>query len=147
MLPNWQLFLSQVVIPNLGRIYACNRNQTAIISTKTHMLMEPSFSFLFSSSIIIQDSIVPALFPLFCEGSSCAAHGCKLSRLRKILLMASRTLNPGCSLIRCSNRTRQMRIWITASRFYSLRMKGRSLYLPHRCERTGTQKHSRIFCT
>ena len=55
-LPTWQLFLSHVEIPSLGRIYACSKSHTAI-------------------TIRIHQPPIASSLSIGCASKQCAAHG------------------------------------------------------------------------
>ena len=55
-LPTWQLFLSHVEIPSLGRIYACSKSHTA-------------------STIKIHQPPIPSSLSIGYASKQCAAHG------------------------------------------------------------------------
>ena len=59
VLSTWQLFLSHVEIPNLGRMYACRTTHPTMIKTKTQILIPPPFFWvsLCSNAQLLPDPI------------------------------------------------------------------------------------------
>jgi len=131
--PNWQLFLSHVEMPNLGRIYACKTTHPTMIKIKTQILMPPP---LFFVSLCSKSQLLPIRFV------QRTAAKIKLKKNRHVTRMMRK---PHCWPGQGPVRKQLMRMWITVFRFPYYRMKGRVLYLPHCSESRGIQRCSRIF--
>jgi len=133
-LPTWQLFLSHVEMPSLGRIYACSKSHTA-------------------STIRIHQPPIPSssLFGYASEERSCSPQkqhaqltAASISLLRKTRLkkrnpMKTRYLNP-YQMSRMKRRT-------SACTYRFHRKKGRSVLYPRQRQRLAAQIYFRIYYT